>query len=631
MKKFVCILMSLILISSIFAGCVKQEDLKSDIVLITNGNTVNDNGYNQSAWDGINTFAQDNSMTCTYFQPVLEDNKITTENVEKYVELAVDNDAQFIVFPGEDFAVCTYEIAPLYPDVKFILLDAVPHSAEDNIDRYIANVMSVTFDALQSGYLAGYTAVASGNTELGFFAENNSKYSANYGAGFVQGAAYAADSMGIPVTVDWAEYDSPFSSYNYDFTITACYEPIADQKEKTFVVNVVDGIGSGTYTEGSNITITANPAPEGQVFDKWVVKSDTDGVKDKKVNISSKSESSMNLLVEKCDCTITATYKDIEGDYNNVTVMGKDGTTVQETFSVASGSDTEVTAPVAEHNMIFDHWDCEQDMDVSSLDDKTMTIKNVTSDIVLIPVFKQAETPTFNINVVTGEGGNGESYGNGSYVAGDIVDVSAAIPEDGYMFSHWQTTDAYGNSANISMENEYYWNTTFEMVDRYASICETMFNNGVTTIFTGGNSKEDSAFTAKGSYDCDLNIITAGANNSNAYFTIIKSYEEAVKDALEDFKGGSLIVADCKSEGIYSTFGWPEDKPGMNDEYEKIYSDLADGKIQLVHTQGGQGDVFCQYFNDEKLSKCLTLNGWFITNPNMAVPTDLSADEIVTE
>lgn len=622
MKKFICILMSFILISSVFVGCVKQEDLKSDIVLITNGNTVNDNGHNQSTWDGINAFAQNNAMTCTYYQPVLEDNKITTENIEKYVELAVDNDAQFVVLPGADFAVCTYEIAPLYPDIKFILLDAIPHSADDKIDRFISNVMCVTFDALQSGYLAGYTAVASGNTKLGYFGETGSKDSANYGAGFVQGAAYAADSMGIPVTVDWAEYDSVFSSYNCDFTITACYEPIEEQKEKTFVVNVVNGIGSGTYTEGSNITITADPAPEGQEFDKWVVQSDTDGVKDKKVNISSKSKSSMNLLVEKCDCTITATYKDIEGESNTITVMENDGTTIKETFSVASGSETQVTAPVAEKNMIFDHWECEKDIDVSSLNDKTMTIKNVSSDIVLVPVFKQADTPTFNVTVVTGEGGDGESYGDGSYVTGDVVNVSAAVPADGYMFSHWQSVDANGNSANLSMENEYYWNTSFEMVDRYASICETMFNNGVTTIFTGGNSKADSAFTAKGNYDYDLNVITAGANNSNDYFTMVKSYEEAVQDALEDFKGGSLIVADCKSDGIYSTFGWLEDKLDMNDEYEKIYSNLAEGKIRLVHAQSGQGNVFYQYFNDEKLSKCLTLNGWFITNP---APADASA------
>lgn len=615
MKKIISVFMTLVLILAVFVGCAKQEDLTSDIVLITNGGTVRDNGYNQSAWDGINSFAQENSMTCNYFQPVLEEGKITVENVEKYIEIAADNGAQFIVLPGEDFAVCAYEIAPLYPDIKFVLIDAIPHSDGDTTDRFISNVMCISFDALQSGFIAGYTAVLSGNTKLGYFGESSSKSSANYGSGFVQGAAYAADTLGIPVNLDWAEYDSKWNSYNYGIRLTACYEPIEDQKEETFKVNVVDGIGSGTYTEGSNVTITANPAPEGKVFDKWEVKSDTEGVKDKKVNISSDSKSSMNLVVEKCDCTITATYKDIEGDYNTITVMKADGSTVEQTFSVSTGSETEVTAPVAENNMVFDHWECEADIDAESMNDKVLKINSVSSDITLIPVYKVSETPVFNVTVVTGEGGKGDSLGSGTYTQGDIVNVQAAVPQNGYMFSHWENEDVNnGASTGISMENEYYWNTSFEMVDRYAGICETMFNKGINTVFTGGNSREDSAFTAKGNYDYDLNVITAGQNNDNTYFTVIKDYGKAVQSALNDFKGGSLVMADLKSEGIYSTYEWADDKAEQKEAYDKVVSDLADGKINLIHTQSGQGQIFCSYFKEEKTSKCLTLNGWFVTD-----------------
>mgnify|MGYP001375706228 CR=1 FL=1 len=36
----------------------------------------------------------------------------------------------------------------------------------------------------------------------------------------------------------------------------------------------------------------------------------------------------MNLLVEKCDCTITATYKDAEGAQYDVQVLGADGKSV---------------------------------------------------------------------------------------------------------------------------------------------------------------------------------------------------------------------------------------------------------------------------------------------------------------
>ena len=61
MKKIISVLMCLALVGCIFAGCTKQEDLKSDIVLITDGGTITDGGYNQSAWEGISSFAEENN------------------------------------------------------------------------------------------------------------------------------------------------------------------------------------------------------------------------------------------------------------------------------------------------------------------------------------------------------------------------------------------------------------------------------------------------------------------------------------------------------------------------------------------------------------------------------------------
>ncbi len=527
MKKIISILMCLVLACCIFAGCTKQEDLKRDIVLITNGGAVNDDGYNQSAWEGITAYAEENSMTCRYFQPVLEDGKITVENVEKYVSLSAENGAKFIILPGEEFAVSAYEVAAAYPEINFILIDAMPHSADDTTDRFVNNVMSVSFDSAQSGFLAGYISVMNGNTELGYFGEFASKTSANYGAGFVQGAAYAADSLGKPVTIDWAEYDSALLDYNFNFTIQACYEKVDDQSEDTFKVNVVDGLGTGTYTEGTNVTITANPAPEGKVFDKWEVKSDTDGVKDKKVNVSSKSDSSMNLIVEKCDCTITATYKDAEGAYN-VDVMNADGDKIASTYNVGENGECEITAPVAAENKVFDHWETSSSAELENEQSAVTKVKNINENVKLIPVYKTSDVPTFNVTVVTGEGGDGESTGSGSYVKGDKTTVVSAPPKDGYMFSHWVNVDAYGNSTGIAMEYEYIYSATFEMVDRYASICDTMFNHGVTTVFNGGNAKAEAAFTSKWDFDYDLNVIAAGEKNKDAYTTVVSNYGEAI-------------------------------------------------------------------------------------------------------
>lgn len=615
MKKAVSIILCLVLVvSTVFAaaGCSKQSEIKNDIVLITNGGDIKDGGYNQSAWEGVSSYADENGLTQSYYQPILDENgELTVENIEKYVDLSVQKGAQYIIFPGEEFAVAAYEIAPLYPDVKFVLIDAIPHSAGDSTDRFISNVMCVSFDTLQSGFLAGYLAVANGNTELGYFGEKSSKNSANYGAGFAQGAAYAADSMGIPVTLDWADYDSPLRDYDYGFTVTACYDKIEDVKdEEIFTVNVVNGTGSGTYTKGSNVTITADPAPAGKVFDKWEFKSDTDGVKDKKVNISSKTKSSMNLLVEKCDCTLTAVYKDIEGDYYSVKTMSADGSTVELEQSVSANDECYITAPVAPENMVFDRWECSVKDAVEDVNSASAKINEVTSDITVTPVYKFSDVPTFNITVETGEGGDGVSTGSGSYVAGDVVTVAAAVPKDGYMFSHWENVGADGQSTGIAMENEYYWNTTFEMVDRYSAICESMYDHGATMIFAGGNSKADSAYTAKWNFDFDLGVISAGENNKDSYSTIVNNYGEAIKDCLADFKGGTVISANCATDGIYATFVSDDEKVQKN--YEAIYKALADGEIKPVLAEGGAGYDFCKAFTENNMSDCLTLNGWFI-------------------
>ncbi|MDD6727957.1 MAG: BMP family ABC transporter substrate-binding protein [Eubacteriales bacterium] len=616
MKKAVSIILCLVLaVTTVFAvsGCTKQDSITSDVVLITDGGNVKDGGYNQSAWEGITSFGDENALTYRYYQPVLDDNgELTIDSIEKYVDLSAQNGAQYIVFPGEDFAVAAYEIAPSYPDIRFILLDAIPHSQGDDVDRFVSNVMCVSFDTLQSGYLAGYIAVMNGNTELGFLGEMKSDDSASYGAGFVQGAALAADSLGIPVTVDWADYDSPLCDYDYNITVTACYDKIDEADGEVYTVNVVGGTGSGTYSMGSNVTITADPAPLGQEFDRWEIKSDTEGVKDKKVNVSSKTEASMNLIAEKCDCTLTAVYKDIEGTYYSVKTMSNDGKTVALEQSVSENGQCDIIAPAAPADMVFDHWESSVQDAVEDAESPSTKVNVKSADVTVTPVYKVSDIPTFNVTVVTGDGGNGESTGSGSYVAGDTVNVAAAVPQDGYMFSHWENSDADGQSTGIAMGNEYYWNTSFEMVDRYAALCEKMYDHGATMVFAGGNSKADSAFTAKWNFDYDLGVMAAGENNGDAYSTIVKDYGKAVKDCLADYQGGSVIASNCATDGIFASFVSEDEE--VQASYDKVYKALAEGKITPVLAEGGAGYDFCKAFNEVKMSNCLTLNGYFIEN-----------------
>lgn len=607
MKKLLSILLAVLLVAgSIMAlsGCAKNAQTTFDIVLITDGATVTDKGYNQSAWQGVKEYAQAHSLSCRYYQPGLDDDgTLSVDTISKYVDLAVQNGAKQIVFPGKAFAVASYEVAPTYRDIQFILLDAMPHAQGDDTFHQQVNVMSVQFNVWQAGFLAGYTAVEDGFTKLGYLGsvENVSQ---QYGAGFSSGIAYAADMKSIPVILDYAMYDSPNLSYDYSVNIKPVYIDRKDAKETTFAVTVVDGIGSGVYAEGENVTITANPAPQGKAFDHWEVKSNTEGVKDKKVNISSKKDASMNLLVGDCDCTITAVWRD-ETTVPVTVTYGEAISLAGETVNAPVNSTVWVEAPACPiDGMVFDHWDAVDTSIIDNVKSKGIHVQVGESPITLTPVWVDASVPTFKVSVENGTG-------SGSYVAGDTVKLIADAPEEGKMFYKWENVDAEGNSTGIAMENEYCYHTTFAMVDRYAAVAEKMYDGGTQIIFGGGNVNSDSIFTATWNYDYPVYAFGSGideGSKGNCYASVVNDYGAAVKLALEDFQGGSFLSADCKNHCIYVTGksldatyedkkGNTVDNPDYDEKYASVYEMLCDSakqKLLLNYTS----------------NNCVTLNIW---------------------
>lgn len=605
MKKIISLIMciALIAVSALsLSACTGAKDLKYEIVLITDGGTVTDGAYNESAWKGVSDYASEAGVTCRFYQPVTEkDDALSEEKIAEYVDLAVKSGAKYVVMPTEKLEKAAYATAEKYSDVNFLIVDgALDHSA-------VNNVMNITFDELQSGFLAGYNAVLAGNTKLGYFGSANSESSKKYGAGFVQGADYAVKQLGVPAVLEYADYDAPNLNYDYSFKITANYSKIEDIKDDTYKINVVNGIGSGTYTEGSNVTLIADPAPEGKVFDKWETKSDTDGVKDSKVNLSTKSKTTTNLLVEECDATITAVYKDAESTTYPVLVMNKDNSEVYTAQYLVSGSSCEVKAPAADSGMVFDHWEINTVAEgvIDDLKGKSTWVHVDEEGITLVPVYAKSSAPTFDVTVVTGEGGNGESTGSGSYVTGDPVSVSAAVPMDGYIFTSWSNADADGFGAGISMANEYYPNTTFNMVNRYQSVAETMYDEGVSIIYAGGNSECNVVADATWKYNYSKQAI--GAENWQAgwdhyYSTTIREYGNAIKACLADFKGGSTYVGDCSNNGISMTF--VDEKNA--ESYNAVVEALGNKTIQPVAVENGKT------IESVVNSNLLTLDYWVV-------------------
>jgi basic membrane protein A len=164
-----------------------------ELALITDLGTIDDKSFNQGAWEGLVQYAQENNITHKYYQP-------TEQSDDAYlnaIDLAVTGGAKLIVTPGFLFEVPIYIAQERYPDVHFVLLDGVPHNADYSDYRTDANAVGVNYAEHEAGFLAGYAAVKDGSTKLGFVGGMAVPAVVRFGYGFVQGAEYAADELGL--------------------------------------------------------------------------------------------------------------------------------------------------------------------------------------------------------------------------------------------------------------------------------------------------------------------------------------------------------------------------------------------------------------------------------------------------
>ena len=159
-KKILGLVLSGILTVGTMVGCssvkpTKESDVKITMVLDEGG--VNDQSFNQSAWEGAKRLMED--------YPNLDISYIESHQEADYmsnIETAVDNDSDMVIGVGFKIAATLKEAAKVYPEVDFLMVDNV-------YDETPENVQIISFDEEQSGYLAGLIAAKSTKTnKVGF-------------------------------------------------------------------------------------------------------------------------------------------------------------------------------------------------------------------------------------------------------------------------------------------------------------------------------------------------------------------------------------------------------------------------------------------------------------------------------
>ena len=261
MKKILSVLLVLAMVLSMAACGGKTEapaaESEYKVAMVTDYGDITDQSFNQTTWEAVVKFGQDNGVETKYYKPTSND----TAGRVASVELAIAEGYNVIVMPGYAFGGTIAEVSGNYPDIKFIALDvaagdlletAVALKGESydynpdnwNLTDYVHmdNVYCAIYQEELSGYMAGYAAVKLGYTKLGFLGGMAVPAVMRFGYGYVQGVDAAAKELGITVDMKYA-YGNQFFG---DADITAVMDTwYAGGTE------IVFACGGGIYTSAA--------------------------------------------------------------------------------------------------------------------------------------------------------------------------------------------------------------------------------------------------------------------------------------------------------------------------------------------------------------------------------------------
>ena len=257
MKRILTAILILAMALSLFAcgGTANTGNYK--VAMVTDYGDITDQSFNQTTWEAVVKFGQDNNVPTKYYKPTTND----TAGRVAMVELAIAEGNNVIVLPGYAFGGTIAEVSANYPDTKFIALDVAKgdlleggvalkgESYDYNPDNwnltdyvYMDNVYCAIYQEELSGYMAGYAAVKLGYTKLGFLGGMAVPAVMRFGYGYVQGVDAAAKELGITVDMKYA-YGNQFYG---DADITAVMDTwYADGTE------IVFACGGGIWTSAA--------------------------------------------------------------------------------------------------------------------------------------------------------------------------------------------------------------------------------------------------------------------------------------------------------------------------------------------------------------------------------------------
>ncbi|MDR1795383.1 MAG: BMP family ABC transporter substrate-binding protein [Erysipelotrichaceae bacterium] len=278
MKKLLIRLLTISLVAFTLAGCNSGSTSTSGsgdgtgsacpirVGFVTDVGGVDDKSFNQSAWEGINRYAEEQGWDADACLKVIQSSS-DADYIPNLTSMAEDG-FDLVIAVGYLFEASLNEVAPLFPDTKFFVVDTVVSQP---------NVVSATFAAEQGSFLvgvaAGLRAKAEGWDKVGFLGGVEGELIGAFQAGYEQGvwAVYPE----AEIVVDYADaFNMPEVGKNiavkqFDSGVHIIYQAagssgngaISEAKERGsdyYVIGVdKDQYHDGDMADGSSVILTS--------------------------------------------------------------------------------------------------------------------------------------------------------------------------------------------------------------------------------------------------------------------------------------------------------------------------------------------------------------------------------------
>ena len=151
LKKIATIAMAGIMTASFLTGCGSNTEStnngsdKVTVAMVSDVAGINDQSYNQSAWEGLERAKKELGIEIKYLESKQDSDYATN------VETLADEEVDLIIGVGSKLSDTIKEAAKNYPDQKFAIID-------ETYDEIPSNVKSVLFESEQASYLVGLIA-----------------------------------------------------------------------------------------------------------------------------------------------------------------------------------------------------------------------------------------------------------------------------------------------------------------------------------------------------------------------------------------------------------------------------------------------------------------------------------------